>query len=126
MKEQKKFSIKDRFKSFSYAFNGLKLLLKEEHNSRIHLAITITVLILSILLKISTTEWLFVILLIGFVFVTEILNSAIENLADFVSPEKNNLIKKVKDLAAAGVLLSAVTALIVGIVIFLPKIIEKF
>jgi diacylglycerol kinase len=116
------FSVKKRLKSFSYAFNGLKILLVEEHNSRIHLAAAIIIVILGFLLKISVYDWLALVFAIGFVIVCEIINSAIENLADFVSPDKSDLIKKVKDLSAAAVLFSAITAIIVGIIIFLPKI----
>ena len=122
--QQENFSIKKRIKSFGYAFNGLKILIVEEHNSRIHIFATICVLILGFLFKISTFEWIAVCFAIGIVIATEIINSSIENLADFVSPHKNDLIMKVKDLSAAAVLVSALTAIIVGIIIFLPKLIE--
>jgi len=121
--QQENFSIKKRLQSFKYALNGLKILIIEEHNSRIHLFTAIIVVILGFLLKISSFEWLAVSFAIGFVITSEIINSAIENIADFVSPDKNDLIKKVKDLAAAAVLISAITALAIGIIIFLPKII---
>jgi len=121
--QQENFSIKKRLQSFKYALNGLKILIIEEHNSRIHLFTAIIVIILGFLLKISSSEWLAVSFAIGFVITSEIINSAIENIADFVSPDKNDLIKKVKDLAAAAVLISAITALAIGIIIFLPKII---
>ena len=124
MRGSKKFSILKQLKSFGFAFNGLKILIKEEHNSRIHLFATVCVLIAAFVFEISKAEWLAVIFAIGFVFALEIINSAIENIADFVSPEKHVLIKKIKDLAAAGVLVSAMTALIVGLIIFLPKIIK--
>jgi diacylglycerol kinase len=123
MKNQK-FSILQRLKSFGYAFNGLRILLKEEHNARIHLVAGVLVVIAGIALKISTVEWIVLIFAIGFVIMTEIINSSIENIADFISPEKHEKIKKIKDLAAAGVLISAVTALIIGLIIFLPKILE--
>ncbi len=123
MKEQK-FSIMNRIRSFFPAFNGLKILIKEEHNSRIHLVATILALIASILFKISAIEWIAVIFAIGLVFVSEIINSAIENMTDFVSPGKNETIKKIKDLAAAGVLISSLTSLIIGLIVFLPKVIK--
>jgi diacylglycerol kinase len=123
MKNQK-FSMVQRLKSFTHAFNGLKILLKEEHNARIHLVAAIIVVIAGFVLKISIIEWIAIVFAIGFVFTTEIINSSIENIADFISPEKHDKIKKIKDLAAAGVLIGAVTALIVGLIIFLPKILE--
>lgn len=120
--KNRKFSIIDRIKSFTYSFNGLKILFREEHNSRIHLFSTLVVILLGFALNISNIEWIALIFACGFVFVTEILNSSIENIADFVSPEKNEQIKKVKDLSAAAVLFSALTAFIIGIIIFSPKI----
>ncbi|MFZ4462653.1 MAG: diacylglycerol kinase family protein [Bacteroidales bacterium] len=122
--KQQEFSIIKRLKSFKYAFNGLKILFSEEHNSRIHILATICVLTAGYFLKISIHEWIAVIFAIGFVIAFEIFNSAIENIADFVSPEKHEKIKKIKDLSAAGVLISAITSLIIGLIIFMPKIIE--
>ena len=117
-----KFSIKQRINSFGYAFNGLRILFFKEHNSWIHLLATIIVIIAGFIYRISLTEWLFILVMIALVFVTEIINSALEHLADFVSPQHSEVIKKVKDLAAAAVLLSAITALITAVIIFYPKI----
>ena len=124
--KQSKFSVLKRMLSFKFAFQGIKLLFKEEHNSWIHLCFTILAVALAVWLKISLLEWVLVIFCIGFVFVIEIINTAIENICDFISPEKNSMIKRIKDLSAAAVLFSAVTSLIVGILIFLPKLIDKF
>ena len=124
--EQEKFSIKKRLESFKYAFNGLKLLLKVEHNSRIHLFVTICVIIAGFLFCISLFEWMLIVFAIGFVFSMEIINSSIEKLADFVSPAKHETIKIVKDMAAAAVLVSAITAAIIGLIIFIPKIMDLF
>lgn len=121
MKKQN-FSIVKRIQSFKYAFTGLKILIKEEHNARIHLVAMISVIIAGYFFKISINEWIAVFLSIGFVFSIEIINSAIENMADFISPEKNASIKKIKDLSAASVLIAALTALIIGLLIFIPKI----
>jgi undecaprenol kinase/diacylglycerol kinase (ATP) len=122
--KQQKFSLLKRLNSFAFAFNGLKILLKEEHNSRIHLFFTICVLLASIYFNISTFEWIAIIFAIGFVITLEIINSVIENICDFISPEKNIQIKKIKDLSAAGVLVSSIIALIIGVIIFLPKILK--
>ena len=78
------------------------------------------------LLQISLFEWVAVVLCIGLVITLELINSAIENMSDFVSPEKNDIIKKVKDLSAAAVFIAAICSAIVGIIIFLPKIIVLF
>ncbi len=121
-----KFSFYKRLKSFTYAFNGLKTLFKEEHNARIHLAAAICVVIAGFVFELTTLEWIAIIFVIGFVFTAEIINTSIENIADFISPAKHEKIKNIKDLAAAGVLVSAVTAVIIGVVIFLPRIIILF
>lgn len=120
--ERKKFSILARLKSFNYAFNGLKIFFLNEHNGRIHLVATLAAIFLAVWLKISTLEWIMICMVIGFVFVAEILNTAIEKLADVVTKETNEKIKIVKDVAAAAVLISALTALLVGLIIFLPKL----
>lgn len=79
---------------------------------------------LGFLFQISSVEWLAIIIVIGMVFALEAMNTAIETLADFACDKKRHpLIKIVKDVSAAGVLLAAIAALFVGIVVFLPKII---
>ncbi len=120
--KQQKFSFTKRLNSFSYAYKGLKILLKEEHNSRIHFIAAITVVAASFFFKINLYEWIAVIFSIGFVIVLEIINSAIENIADFISPNKHEKIKRIKDLSAAAVLINALTALVIGLIIFIPKI----
>lgn len=120
----KHFSIKARLKSFAYAFNGIKALIKNEHNARIHLFATICVIPAGFFFDLPAGEWIAIIFAIGFVFSAEAVNSAIEYLADFVSPGRHELIKLAKDIAAAAVLFSAITAAIVGLIIFLPKIIN--
>lgn len=125
MKEEK-FSFAKRLKSFTYAFNGLRVLLREEHNSRIHLFATVCVVVAGFAFRISPIEWVAVVFAIGMVFTGEIFNSSIEDLADVVCPERDERIKKVKDLAAAAVLVSAIAALIIGLIVFIPKIIALF
>ncbi|TSJ42407.1 diacylglycerol kinase family protein [Fluviicola chungangensis] len=123
MKTSNPFSISQRLLSFKHAFAGLRTLFSEEHNARIHLVSAIIALILGFVLRISLSEWVLLVIVIGIVFICELINTSLEALADFVSPEKHPQIKKVKDLAAAAVLISAVSALVTGIIIFLPKII---
>jgi len=75
---------------------------------------------------VSANEWLVLSIVMGLVFAFEIMNTAIENLADYVSPSKQYTIKKVKDLGAAGVLASVFMAVATGLIIFIPKIIAFF
>lgn len=118
----RRFSWKERSNSFGYAWQGMKALFRTEHNAWIHAAVTVVVIIAAVILKVSTTEAEVLILTIAFVFVTEILNTAIEKLADFISLEKHPQIGLVKDLAAAAVLISAIAAVVTGALIFLPKL----
>ena len=119
-----KFSLKSRFGSFKFAFNGLRLLIKDEHNSRIHLLAAIIVVALGLLLKINLTEWSLIAIVIALVFVTELLNSSLEEMADLLEPGYNEKIKKAKDYSAAAVLISALISVIAGGLIFIPKILD--
>ncbi len=119
-------SYKKRMLSFKYAFQGVATLFRETPNAVIHLILAIAAILMGFLFSISTAEWLAVTVIIGLVLALEAVNTSIETLADLVSKERNATIKKVKDLAAAGVLLAAMAALAVGVLVFLPKIIELF
>ena len=124
MGSSKRFSIPERIKSFKYALQGLKTLFVEEHNARIHLVAAVFAVILGVVLKISANEWIALTGVMALVFICELFNTSLEALADFASPERHPQIKKVKDLAAAAVLISAVLAGITGGIIFIPKLIE--
>ncbi len=108
-------------RSFRHAFAGIKFLMAE-NNARFHIFAAIIVLSVGFYLKLTPVEWTIIITQIGLVLVVETLNTAIEKLCDFVSPEYHQLIGKVKDLAAAAVLIMSIVAVIVGIIIFLPKL----
>ncbi len=125
-KPNKKFSLEKRVESFKYALNGLKIVFIEEHNARIHLIVSLIVIACGFIFHISTVEWIIICFAIGLVISMEIINSAIENLSDFVSPEHHKLIKKVKDLSAAAVLVCTISSVVIGILIFLPKIAHLF
>jgi len=118
------FSLKARAKSFRAALNGLRLLVKNEHNARIHLLILALVIIAGILLKIRASEWLALAILSGLVLAAECFNSAVEYLSDRISNDYDEEIRKAKDLAAAGVLISAIAAVVAGLIIFIPAILR--
>jgi len=120
--KQQKFSLFKRLKSFTYAFNGLRILIKEEHNARIHLFAAIGVIIAGLYFRVSLYEWIAITFSIGLVISLEIINSSIENIADFISTERHQKIKRIKDLSASGVLISTINASIIGLIIFIPKI----
>lgn len=113
-----------RKKGFSYAFQGIGTLIKETAHAKIHLGSAILVFILGFLLKITTTEWLVLLSVISVVFLAEALNTSLEYLADATHPENHPLIKKAKDVGAAGVLITAIFAAIIGIIIFGPKLLD--
>jgi len=120
--QQEKFSLIRQIKSFKYAFNGIKDFIITEHNARIHLTATIAVIIASFLFHISMHEWMMIIFAIGFVWSAEMFNTCIEKTMDFISTEKRLEIKLIKDIAAGAVLIASITAFILGLTIFIPKI----
>lgn len=122
--ENKRFSIVARAKSFTHAFRGIGVLIKSTHNFWIHIFIAIVVIKMGFVLKISSTEWILLVFAIGFVMVTEALNTAIEIDIDLTSPNSHPYARDTKDVAAGAVLLSAIVAVVVGLIIFLPKILD--
>jgi diacylglycerol kinase (ATP) len=121
MLDDQKFSVRGRLKSFYYAGAGLKQFFRQEHNARIHLAAAIAVSVLAWWLKVSHMEAVALVVVIGLVWVTEILNTCLEKAMDFITREKHPEIKIIKDLAAGAVLIATITAVIVGLFIFIPK-----
>ena len=110
-------------RSFKAAFEGIKATYIREQNIKIHTIVAILVVLFGFLLKISYGEWLVCLVLIGLVLMAEFFNTAIEYVVDLASPNIHPLAKAAKDTASAGVLMMAILAAIVGIVIFVPKIV---
>lgn len=121
MSEQK-FSIRSRIRSFRFAIAGLRSVWAEEHNARVHVVAAILVVAAGFWFDVSSTEWMSLVFAIGFVITTEIVNTALEKLADVVEPNIDPRIKLVKDLSAAAVLMSVITAVVIGLIVFLPKL----
>ncbi len=120
-----KFSWNKRLRSFNYALAGLKRLFRTEHNAWLHLAATILAAGLSLILKVTLFEASLLVFAIAFVWMAELFNTAIEKLMDYVSEEQSPRIAAVKDLAAAAVLVAAITAFVIGALVFIPKIIHQ-
>lgn len=112
--------------SFKYAFKGIVSSIKSERNMKIHFTMMILVIIAGILLNISMWEWITCFILFGLVISLEMVNTAIETVVDIVSPKYNFQAGQAKDIAAGAVLVNAIVAVIVGLLIFLPKIIGIF
>lgn len=121
-----KFSFSKRLRSFKFAFKGIRLLFKHEHNAWIHIAFTILTLAGGFYFDITNLEWAVIILTIGIVLAAEAFNTAIEQIANFIQPNQDKKIEYIKDLAAGGVLITAISAFFVGLIIFLPKFINLF
>lgn len=114
--------MKKFFEGFTYALRGIVAALKSEINLRFHFFTAISVTIAGFVFDISRIDWMMQIIAIGLVITAELMNTAIEYLTDLVSPEKNDIAGKVKDIAAGAVLISAIVALVLGLIIYLPII----
>ena len=112
--------------SFKNAFTGIALLIRSERNARVHLIALILVIFAGLIFKISIAEWLAIAFASGLVFICESFNTSIEYLSDEVSPGFSEKIRKAKDVASAGVLISAFLSVAVGVLIFIPRIAELF
>ena len=128
MADQKseKFSIVKRAESFTHAFRGIGIFIKSTHNAWIHLVILAGVIVLGFVFEIERSEWLALVLAAGLVLVSEAFNTAIEIDMNLTSTEYHPYARDTKDVAAGAVLISAVTAGIVGLIIFLPRIFALF
>jgi diacylglycerol kinase (ATP) len=119
-----RFSLISRLGSFKYAFRGFWLLLRNEHNSRIHLLAAIVAIALGFILKINLLEWSVLVLVISIVIITELFNTSIETISDIIDNKWNESIRNAKDYAAAAVLVAAIISVAAGGFIFIPKLLE--
>ncbi len=108
------------FKTFKFAINGLIIFFQKEKKAWFHLFSTMIVIAAAILLKIKIWEWCIIIFAIGFVFVTEIINTAVEILLNKLQPDYDRKIGLIKDISASAVLVAAVVAFIIGLLVFIP------
>ncbi|MBC7744877.1 MAG: diacylglycerol kinase family protein [Flavobacterium sp.] len=110
------------FKSFIYGIQGISYALGTQLNFKVHFIAAILVLVLGFFLNIDSREWLWIVLAISLVLFSELLNTALEVLVDLVSPDYHIKAKIVKDVAAGAVLVTALFAIITGLIIFIPRI----
>jgi diacylglycerol kinase (ATP) len=118
------FSWKARFKSFACAWNGIIQYLRKEINAQIHLAASVLVIVLSVTLRVNKSEAIAVVFSMALVWITEMINTAIEKTMDFISIKTHARIKFIKDVAAGAVLIAAIAALFVGAIVFVPKLMK--
>lgn len=112
------------FNSFKYAWQGIREVITKEKNMKIHIFILVSVVFTGIVFKVSAIEWITIAICAGLVLSAEMFNTAIELLVDKVSPEKNSIAGRIKDIAAGAVLITAIASIFVGMIIFIPKIIN--
>ena len=110
-----------RFKSIGFAFKGMIKLITTEHSVMVQFSLGILLTIAGFYFDISATEWMFQILAIGFVLAIESLNTAVEKIADFIHPNYHERIGFIKDIAAGAVFFAALTAITIGLIIYVPK-----
>lgn len=118
------FSFRKRLQSFKFAWNGIRYLFSTQHNTWIHLSVTLLVIIAGFVFHVSPAEWCLLIVCIGSVLSMESMNTAIETLADTLHPGKNPGIEKAKDLSAAAVLIISMVAALTGLIIFVPRFLQ--
>lgn len=114
--------LKKKMLSVGYAMRGFRVAFIEEHNFQFHVAAAIVAIILALLLEISAIEWLFIIAAISAVMTAELLNTALEEICDMLKTSHDPHIAKIKDLAAAAVMTTSTGALIIGCIIFIPRL----
>jgi diacylglycerol kinase (ATP) len=112
----------NRIKSIGFAFNGARLLVTTESSIQVQVFIGIIMTIIGFLVGLSPTEWILQTISIGLIIAIEGINTAIEEIADFIHPEFHPKIGLIKDLAAGAVFIFAIIAIIVGGIIYFPKI----
>lgn len=112
--------------AFKAAINGISIFFLKERNGQIQLLIAILVIIGSIILNISTTEWMFILICISMVIFTEMLNASVEKACDLINESYHPAIKIIKDISAGAVLWASIISIIIGCLIFIPKFSDLF
>ncbi len=118
------FQFTGRIRSFKFAFVGIWTMLKTQHNAWIHACATLVVVTAGVFFCVTAAEWCWLVLAIMAVWTAEALNTAFEFLADVASPDFHPLVKHSKDVAAGAVLISAIGAVVIGLLVFGPYVVE--
>ncbi len=115
-----KFSVRARVRSFRFAVAGLAHMVQHEHNARVHAVATLATILVSFWLRISLSDWRWIVLAIALVWICEAINTALEAICDRFSPEPNDAVRIAKDVAAGAVLVSALGAILAGTLTLWP------
>lgn len=116
--------VKRLLKSFRYAFKGIARVFREEQNIKIQTTVGLAVIFFAAICQVTRFEWLVLIIVITVVILMEILNSAVERVTDLLKPRLDIYVKEIKDIMAAAVMFSSISAVIIGIIIFAPRLIR--
>lgn len=111
---------------FGHAFRGLRRALRTQHSFAVHLAMAALIVLLAAALRVSTADWGLLVLAVGLVLVAETFNTAVESLARAVDTRFHPRLRDALDIASAAVLLAAGTAVVIGLIVFLPRLVELF
>lgn len=114
--------LKKRILSFGYAINGIISFIRSEPHALLHLIATIIVVSAGFYFNITRSRWIAILMVIAMVWITEMLNTVIEKIMDHLSPDYHPRVKWIKDVAAGAVLVASIIAVIIGVLIFLPKL----
>jgi undecaprenol kinase len=126
LKDKHKRETERLLKSFSHAASGIFYVLIHERNMQYHCVIALLTILLGWMLNISSFEWIIILILIGGMFSLEMMNTAVEKTVDLVTEDFHPLAKLAKDIAAGAVFIFAIICVMIGFLIFLPRLIEKF
>jgi diacylglycerol kinase len=114
--------LKSRIRSIRIALDGIKQVIITQQNAKIHAGFSLGVVLLGLLLNISRWEWIALLLVMGLVWSAEIFNTAVEMITDLISPNEDPMIKTIKDISAGGVLVAAFISILVGLILFGPRL----
>ena len=117
-KQPSSFSLVKRAESLTHAWRGVKIFIKSTHNAWVHIVLFLTTIALGFYFHITSTEWMMIIFASGLVFTSEAINTAIEIDIDLTSPQFHPYARDTKDVAAGAVLISAITAVVIGVLVF--------
>ncbi|MFS0738217.1 diacylglycerol kinase family protein [Sphingomonas sp. 1P06PA] len=121
-KPRKPFSLAARLQSIGFALNGIKVLVRDEHNARIHLFACVVVSVAGFALRLPLAEWCWIILAVALVLALETINTAVEQLCDRITLEEDPMIRRAKDVAASAVLIASIAAVAIGAATLLPHL----
>lgn len=126
MNRNSSLSIRDRIRSIGYGARGIGWMMATQINARIHAVATVAVAVLGFFLGLSFIEWALVVIAVVMVWAAEAMNTALEFLADAIAPDHNPLVGRAKDVAAGAVLISAIGAVLIGLLVFVPHVMDAF